>query len=49
MKKKICKKCLAWILTTTMLLTGMPVQHIQASQTVKLSNTKITLKEQARP
>ena len=44
MKKKICKKCLAWILTTTMLLTGMPVQHIQASQTVKLSNTKITLK-----
>ena len=27
-----------------MLLTGMPVQHIQASQTVKLSNTKITLK-----
>ena len=44
MKKKTCKKHLALLLTTTMLLTGMPVQHIQASQTVKLSNTKITLK-----
>ena len=44
MKKKTYKKHLALLLTTTILLTGMPVQHIQASQTVKLSNTKITLK-----
>ena len=44
MKKKICKKYLAWMLAAAMLLTGIPVQHIQAAKAVKLSSKKITLK-----
>ena len=43
MKKKICKKYLAWMLAATMMLTGIPVQHIQAAKAVKLSSKKITL------
>ena len=43
MKKKICKKYLAWMLAVAMLLTGIPVQHIQAAQAVKLSNKRFTL------
>ena len=43
MKKKICKKYLAWMLAAAMLLTGIPVQHIQAAKAVKLSSKKITL------
>lgn len=44
MKKKICKKYLAWMLAAAMLLTGIPVQHIQAAKAVKLISKKITLK-----
>ena len=44
MKKKICKKYLAWMLAAAMLLTGIPVQHIQAAQAMRLSSKKITLK-----